>query len=327
MKKVIAAVMIMMLVCVGLSGAMAEQSVSSEDEFLQQLREAREAEGPERQELMRIVEEIHYITWENQVVAHEINEDGTAQMDLYIDVSENRPTYYFPWIMNWITQDELEERNFMTLFEQQNTVRKMKSKSLLVNHSIAQQNDGKDNQTNSGNNYVLFSNENEEVAITFEHDEAYLYYSYDWVTYDQNTGDVLNVRTIQLVTDQDAVGQVAEFAYESGIAQLPEIRDWLERHRSESFEASEQPEGEIQIEQPDAQENAVDGNFVGKVVIRQEGNVNVRKKSNADSAKVGTAKAGAVYPCLSVADNGWFEIQLENGTVGFVSPKMASLVE
>lgn len=63
------------------------------------------------------------------------------------------------------------------------------------------------------------------------------------------------------------------------------------------------------------------------VRIRESGNVNVRQKNNSESPKIGSAKAGKEYPCLSVEDNGWFQIQLENGDVGFISGKMAELVE
>jgi len=63
------------------------------------------------------------------------------------------------------------------------------------------------------------------------------------------------------------------------------------------------------------------------VRIRESGNVNVRQKNDSESAKIGSAKAGAEYPCLSVEDNGWFQIQLENGDVGFISGKMATLME
>lgn len=63
----------------------------------------------------------------------------------------------------------------------------------------------------------------------------------------------------------------------------------------------------------------------GQVRIRKGGNVNVRAESNSDSKKVGSAKAGATYPYLGVADNGWYKIQLEDGTVGYVSPNMSTL--
>lgn len=75
------------------------------------------------------------------------------------------------------------------------------------------------------------------------------------------------------------------------------------------------------------QETAQEEKAQRYVQIRKDGSVNVRQKSNADSKRVGTAKANAKYPCLSVAKNGWFEIQLEDGTTGFVSPKMAKLLD
>lgn len=86
---------------------------------------------------------------------------------------------------------------------------------------------------------------------------------------------------------------------------------------------SQAPQGSAQQQDaPEAEEKAQ--RFVQ---IRKDGSVNVRQKSNADSRRVGTAKANAKYPLLSVAKNGWFEIQLEDGTSGFVSPKMAKVLD
>lgn len=65
----------------------------------------------------------------------------------------------------------------------------------------------------------------------------------------------------------------------------------------------------------------------GTARIREGSSVNVRQKSDADSRRVGLAKGGATYPCLGVADNGWLQIQLEDGTIGYVSGKMAFLIE
>ena len=63
------------------------------------------------------------------------------------------------------------------------------------------------------------------------------------------------------------------------------------------------------------------------VKIRDEGSVNVRQKPDADSKRIGHVAAGSIYPCIEIASNGWFKIELEDGTQGYISPKMATLVE
>lgn len=93
----------------------------------------------------------------------------------------------------------------------------------------------------------------------------------------------------------------------------------------ESHEQEAAPEM-VLAEQEDSDDVPVTGEY-GRVRIRESGNVNVRSESNADSERVGTAKAGAEYPCLGIAENGWLQIQLEDGTIGYVSGMMASLTE
>lgn len=66
--------------------------------------------------------------------------------------------------------------------------------------------------------------------------------------------------------------------------------------------------------------------FSAQVKIRSISSVNVREQSDVDSAKVGTAGAGELYPCLSIAPNGWYEIELPDGTTGFVSPNVSTLI-
>ena len=63
------------------------------------------------------------------------------------------------------------------------------------------------------------------------------------------------------------------------------------------------------------------------VYITNGKNVNVRAESNADSARLGSAESKKTYPCLGVAENGWFQIMLDDGTVGYISGKMAKLVD
>ena len=62
---------------------------------------------------------------------------------------------------------------------------------------------------------------------------------------------------------------------------------------------------------------------VQKVKITHTGSVNVRKNSNVDSERVGTAKSGGIYTYLDTSSNGWYRIRMENGKEGWVSGKMA----
>lgn len=65
---------------------------------------------------------------------------------------------------------------------------------------------------------------------------------------------------------------------------------------------------------------------IGTIRIQGNANANVREKSNENSTRVGRAMAGQTYPCLSIARNGWYKIQLEDGTVGYISDKVATWV-
>ena len=61
--------------------------------------------------------------------------------------------------------------------------------------------------------------------------------------------------------------------------------------------------------------------------ITTDSDVFVRTQPDAESEKTGYARSGKKYLLLSISDNGWYEIQLEDGTSGFVSPKLAAPVE
>lgn len=69
-----------------------------------------------------------------------------------------------------------------------------------------------------------------------------------------------------------------------------------------------------------------DNGAARQVKITHNSSVNVRKQASSDSEKVGTAKSGGVYQHLDTAANGWYKIRLENGKEGWVSGKMAVLV-
>lgn len=63
------------------------------------------------------------------------------------------------------------------------------------------------------------------------------------------------------------------------------------------------------------------------VYITNSKRVNVRAESHADSARVGFAESKKTYPCLGIAENGWYQIALDDGTVGYISGKMGKLVD
>ncbi len=59
--------------------------------------------------------------------------------------------------------------------------------------------------------------------------------------------------------------------------------------------------------------------------VRDSGNANVRSKSNSESPKVGTAIANATYPLIN-EENGWYQIILDDGTIGWISGKMGQAI-
>jgi uncharacterized protein YgiM (DUF1202 family) len=63
------------------------------------------------------------------------------------------------------------------------------------------------------------------------------------------------------------------------------------------------------------------------VLITNDVVINVRSEPNAKSARVSTATPGQTYPLLATMDNGWYQIQLKDGTTGYVSPKTAKPIE
>lgn len=53
----------------------------------------------------------------------------------------------------------------------------------------------------------------------------------------------------------------------------------------------------------------------------------VRAEGNTDAKAVGIVRQDQVYPVHSVAKSGWYEIELENGMRGFISPALCEQVE
>lgn len=69
------------------------------------------------------------------------------------------------------------------------------------------------------------------------------------------------------------------------------------------------------------------GQSAGRVRIKANGTVNVRKESTKSSERVGRVKDGEEYEYVQVAENGWVQIRLENGELGYVSGNMIEYVD
>ena len=66
---------------------------------------------------------------------------------------------------------------------------------------------------------------------------------------------------------------------------------------------------------------------IGKVRIREGTPVHVRETGSTEGKRVGGAKGGMIYDCVGIAPSGWYGIRLEDGTIGYVSNKLAVWVQ
>ena len=65
--------------------------------------------------------------------------------------------------------------------------------------------------------------------------------------------------------------------------------------------------------------------FQGKIKTHRDGSINVRKAPDAKSEKIGWLKASSVVTCTGITDNGWYQVVLRNGQVGYISKNLASI--
>lgn len=63
------------------------------------------------------------------------------------------------------------------------------------------------------------------------------------------------------------------------------------------------------------------------IKITHNSPVNIRKEADAKSTKVGTAQPGESFEYLKTTDNGWYKIRLDDGVIGWVSGKMATVCD
>lgn len=125
-----------------------------------------------------------------------------------------------------------------------------------------------------------------------------------------------------LIPWQNTVYAIVHDLTQLNLLQDNAVLSWLDRH-SEYLEQDSLPVDLNQVKAGNITASAI----TQSVRIHADGAVNVRSEADAKSAKVGSAKASGTYPVLSIAENGWFEITLEDGTIGYVSPKVADLVQ
>ena len=56
-------------------------------------------------------------------------------------------------------------------------------------------------------------------------------------------------------------------------------------------------------------------------------NPNVRKHPSIYAEGIGHATSSVVYEILDISENGWYQIRLDNGKIGWISPAMGELEE
>ena len=65
-------------------------------------------------------------------------------------------------------------------------------------------------------------------------------------------------------------------------------------------------------------------NVIGTVLVTNANYVNVRSGGDTSYAIVAQVPSGGVYPVIGIANSGWFEIVLSDGTTGYVSDRLTS---
>ena len=63
------------------------------------------------------------------------------------------------------------------------------------------------------------------------------------------------------------------------------------------------------------------------VKIVSESGANVRQKPSQDSEKVGRVYTDEIYQLLEISKSNWYKIRLNDGTIGWISGKLAEIVE
>ena len=64
-----------------------------------------------------------------------------------------------------------------------------------------------------------------------------------------------------------------------------------------------------------------------KIRINNNSDANVREKPTQDSSKVGRAYANEIYILLESSSNGWYKIRLSDGKEGWISGKLAEIIQ
>jgi hypothetical protein len=70
---------------------------------------------------------------------------------------------------------------------------------------------------------------------------------------------------------------------------------------------------------------AAENPSIGSVVVTHTSSVNVREMPNTKAKKVHYISPRGVFPCLGIAENGWYQVMVHDYRVGYVSNKVTRL--
>lgn len=244
-----------------------------------------------------------------------------VSLTMWYDNLSKEATFLRSWVVQYDTEHErelTEDALYIELLQQLNV-----AISVYDSHS-----DHENLDAPTKREPIRYNDETRALVHTLHHKEGY----YSQVTNTSGEDIYMDFLLYQIQTDDEEVYEDATYLFACFMLKnndgTPNIFYFFSADQALTSQI-EQILSNGSVPKFDGQETTAEEVVPSdaQVKIRDDGGVNVRKESNSDSAKVGTAKAGATYPLLSVADNGWYEIQLSDGTTGYVSPKMSSLVE
>lgn len=76
------------------------------------------------------------------------------------------------------------------------------------------------------------------------------------------------------------------------------------------------------LQEENMQDKPEEGKYLGTVTVKAPSSANVRAAADTGSDVVEVVKNGHRYNVLSIAENGWYEIELRDGRTGFIAPSL-----
>lgn len=155
---------------------------------------------------------------------------------------------------------------------------------------------------NNGANYYAFYNEGEIV-------DAYL--QHVTLNPDESVFQLTVSQWLAGQTDGAAAGEASEEENPAAATEAP---------TEASFAAVMDEE---QLPEPDGQGTYAsvpnESGYIGNVIVsKAKAYVRVEGKENAKT--IATVRKGTEYPVLSISENGWYEIEVSEGKIGFIHP-------